>query len=77
MVIFSRRAVAAFARTHLTIAVGGTRRTLVGLLLATTVTAIIMVVRVMGMFLAIVVLVVVRGVILWVLAALAVRMFTV
>ena len=76
MVIFSRRAVAAFARTHLTLAKGGTRRTLVGLLLATTVTAIVMVVRVVGVFFGAVVVVVVRRAILRIFAALAVRVFT-
>ena len=76
MVIFSRRAVVAFARTHLTLAEGGTRRTLTGLLLATTVMAIIMVVRIMGVFFGVVVVVVVRRAILRIFAALAVRVFT-
>ena len=76
MVIFSRRPIAAFACTHLTLAEGGTCRTLVGLLLATTVTAIIMLVHVVGVFFSVVVVVVVRRVILRIFAALAVRVFT-
>ena len=80
MVIFSRRAVTAFACTHLTLAKGGARRTLivVGLLLATTVTAIVIVVHVVGVFfgIVVVVVVVVRRTILRILAALTVQVFT-